>query len=73
MSELMMALLTERDVNAEYKLALGQLRAWRCKGGGPIYCKIGRSVRYLRGDVEDFISSRRRKSTSDPGGGGANE
>ena len=44
------------------------LEAYRLKGGGPPFIAIGkRGVRYRRGDVQDWIAARRRRSTSDPG------
>lgn len=44
------------------------LEAYRLKGGGPPFIVIGkRGVRYRRGDVQDWIATRRRRSTSDPG------
>lgn len=44
------------------------LEAYRLKGGGPPFIVIGkRGVRYRRGDVQDWITARRRRSTSDPG------
>ena len=30
------------------------LQAWRIRGGGPRYCKIGRAVRYRRGELVSF-------------------
>lgn len=43
------------------------LEAWRLRGGGPIYIKVGRAVRYRRSDLEAWLDARRRNSTSDPG------
>ncbi len=44
------------------------LEAYRLKGGGPPFIVIGkRGVRYRRGDVQEWIAARRRRSTSDPG------
>ena len=62
-----MRLLTEVQVEQEYGLRVGTLRKWRCVGGGPIFLKIGRSVRYTREDIEAFLQAARRKSTSDDG------
>ena len=39
----------------------------RLTGGGPIYSKIGRRVVYRVEDLDAWLSSKRRKSTSDPG------
>ena len=46
------------------------LASWRTrppKGGGPVFCKIGRLIRYRLTDLESFVESRRRTSTSDAG------
>jgi len=44
------------------------LEAMRLKGGGPPYIAVtARAVRYRRGDLDSWIFSRRRFSTSDEG------
>lgn len=40
------------------------LQKWRVTGFGPEFFKIGRSVRYRRREVADWIESRRRAHTS---------
>lgn len=40
------------------------LEAWRCRGGGPQFIKLGRAVRYRQADLEEWIESRTRTSTS---------
>ena len=55
---------------AAYLCGLGPrtLESYRYRGGGIPYIQISlRAVRYRRGDVDAWIHSRRRKSTSDPG------
>lgn len=55
---------------AAYILGLSPrtLEAMRLKGGGPPYIAVtSKAVRYRRGDLEDWIDSRRRVSTSDGG------
>jgi hypothetical protein len=42
------------------------LEDWRLKGGGPTFRKIGRAVRYLWGDVLDFMDSCARTNTGNP-------
>lgn len=37
----------------------------RCKGDGPPFVKIGRSVRYRLSDVEDWLKQQERRSTSE--------
>lgn len=41
------------------------LQAWRCRGGGPPFIRVGRLVRYRPQDVEAWITSRRVSSTSE--------
>lgn len=43
------------------------LEAWRCRGGGPVYLKLSKAVRYRKEDLDDFISKKVRTSTSDMG------
>ncbi|MHB0979548.1 MAG: helix-turn-helix transcriptional regulator [Thermoleophilia bacterium] len=46
------------------------LEQWRVKGGGPPFIKLGGGVRYDSAELEAWVSTRRRRSTSDPGPGG---
>lgn len=39
------------------------LQAWRCRGGGPAFIKVGRLVRYRPVDIEAWIESRRVANT----------
>ena len=39
----------------------------RLKGNGPTYTKFGRKVLYAKRDLDEFLKSRRRLSTSDSG------
>ena len=54
---------------AEAALYLGlqksTLEAWRCRGGGPQFVKLGRAVRYRARDLDDWIESRTRSNTSE--------
>jgi excisionase family DNA binding protein len=43
------------------------LEAWRSRGGGPPFVRVGRLVRYRSSAVESWIRSRERRSTSDHG------
>lgn len=40
------------------------LEVWRWKGMGPVFRKIGRSVRYLESDVLTWLDAQVRTSTS---------
>ena len=65
------ALLKESEVATRIGLSVHWLRRKRWSGGGIPFIKIsegqGGSVRYRMEDVEAYVSSRLRKSTSDPG------
>ena len=44
------------------------LQGWRTRGGGPVFVKVSAtSVRYRKADLDRFIESKLRTSTSDPG------
>ena len=47
--------LTEREVADLPGLSVATLRAWRHRGKGPRFLRLGRSVRYLPSDVADFV------------------
>ncbi|MEL6650769.1 MAG: helix-turn-helix domain-containing protein [Bacteroidota bacterium] len=50
---------------AEYLgLAVSTLNKWRCHGGGPIFIKMGRAVRYRSKDLDNFIASSSNETTS---------
>lgn len=51
--------LTARGMGISHRT----LEDWRLKGCGPTFRKIGRAVRYLWGDVLDFMDSRARTNT----------
>ena len=40
------------------------LAKWRIRGEGPPFHLVGRSVRYDRADIEAWLASRKRNSTS---------
>ena len=61
--------LTEREVAERLGLSVATLRAWRHRGKGPRFLRLGRSVRYLPSDVDDFVRASgvdtRSESSSD--------
>ena len=61
--------LTEREVSELLGLSVATLRAWRHRGKGPRFLRLGRSVRYLPTDVDDFVRASavdtRSESSSD--------
>ena len=40
------------------------LRKWRVTGEGPDFFRVGKVVRYRRGDLRQWMETRRAKSTS---------
>lgn len=61
----MRKLLSERDLETEFGLNTRTLQGFRCRGGGPVFVRVGRAVRYRLSDVESWIASNVRRSTSD--------
>ena len=61
-------LLSQKEVAQLIGQSVRNLERLRIDGGGPVYIKLGgRCVRYRETDVEAWIASRVRASTSDPG------
>ncbi len=63
----MTELLTEQQVAAFLHVTVKALQAWRSRGGGPPFIKLGRGVRYRLEDLEAFVTASRKASTSDNG------
>jgi predicted DNA-binding transcriptional regulator AlpA len=57
-------LLTPPEASRSLKVSLSWLAKARLYGTGPVYRKVGRSVRYLRSDLERYLAARVRTSTS---------
>jgi len=57
--------LTEREVAELLGLSVATLRAWRHRGKGPRFLRLGRSVRYLPSDVVDFVHASAVDTRSD--------
>jgi predicted DNA-binding transcriptional regulator AlpA len=58
---------TEREEAARLQLSLRTLQAWRTRGDGPAYLKLGKAVRYNPLEVDRWLETRARKHTADPG------
>ncbi len=58
-------LMTEAEVAETLRISVRTLQAWRVSGNGPRYAKIGRSVRYRRSDIDNWVLIGSRLSTSD--------
>jgi excisionase family DNA binding protein len=46
-------------------LAASTLENLRVLGGGPTYLKLGRAVRYRAEDLDGWLGTRKRRSTSE--------
>ena len=57
--------LTEREVAELLGLSVATLRAWRHRGKGPRFLRLGRSVRYLPEDVDEFVRASAVDTRSD--------
>ena len=50
------------------KAGISRLAKLRHYGGGPVFVRIGRTIRYDRADLNAWIQKNKRRSTSDRGG-----
>lgn len=57
-------LLTIGEVAEMLRVPVGTLRYWRHLGAGPHSFKVGRWVRYRRGDVRAWINAKRRDTNA---------
>ena len=57
------SLVTEGEAASLLRVSLTSVRRWRREGRGPVYRKLGRSVRYRPDDLADFIASARCMET----------
>lgn len=53
------------EVARMLKVSISYLAKARMRGDGPPYHKVGRSVRYVRTEVRQWLTSRGRNSTSE--------
>jgi excisionase family DNA binding protein len=58
-------LSTTEEAARFLRLQKQTLEAWRLRGSGPTFVKLGRRVVYRREALEEFMSERERRSTSD--------
>jgi predicted DNA-binding transcriptional regulator AlpA len=65
--------LTEREVADRLGLSVATLRAWRFRGKGPRYLRLGRAVRYLPADIDDFVCASTVDTQRDSSSDGASE
>ena len=58
-------LYNEKETAKLLSLSVKTLQRYRYNGGGPIYIKIGKSVRYKESDIEKYVSERIRYITTE--------
>jgi hypothetical protein len=58
-------MLDSRQASEYLRLAVQTLAKYRVEGNGPVFYKVGRQVLYDRTDLDAFLSTKRRRSTSD--------
>lgn len=59
--------LKEDQVAELLGLPVRTMQSWRLRGGGPEFYKIGRSVRYKRSDLDEWLANRKASSTASHG------
>ncbi len=65
------ALLGESETAQMLSVSTRTLQAWRLKGGGPVFVRCGRAVRYRRRDLISWMDANAVSSTSQETGQGA--
>jgi predicted DNA-binding transcriptional regulator AlpA len=58
-------LMTIEEVAALFDISVPVLGNWRSAGKGPRFVKLGGRVKYRKIDVDDFINSNVRQSTTE--------
>lgn len=56
--------LTEAQLAQRWAIARKTLQAWRLRGGGPKFVRIGTAIRYMMADVLEYESANKCDSTS---------
>lgn len=57
-------LMTESDVADFLCQSIRTIQKWRVTGFGPAFYKLGRSVRYKRSELIEWMTERKRAHTS---------
>ncbi|GEM_PF-3594754 len=58
------AALTEAQLAERWNISKKTLQAWRLKGGGPEFVRIGAAIRYLVSAVSEYEITNTHSSTS---------
>lgn len=56
--------LTEQDLAKRWKISVKTLQDWRLRGNGPVFLKLGKSVRYPLEEILAYEEKNRATSTS---------
>ena len=64
-SECSSAAMTTAEASQYLRLAVATLAKMRCRGGSPIFLRLGRKVVYIRADLDAWLAARRAQNTSD--------
>lgn len=64
-SEQVDALLNEKQAAELRGVTPRALQAWRHRGGGPKFCRLGRRVQYRTNDLKAWIAKNTHESTSE--------
>jgi len=59
------ALLDEKQAARILGVTPRALQAWRHRGGGPDFCRLGRRIRYRLTDIKVWIATNTHQSTSE--------
>ena len=59
-----MVLFRTEEAAERLTVSKATLEAWRCRGGGPVFLKLGKAVRYRLSDLDAFTESRLMNNTS---------
>jgi helix-turn-helix protein len=57
--------LTEADAAVRLGLKVATLRAWRHQCKGPAFVRLGRAIRYLTADIDNFLHANRHGPSCD--------
>jgi hypothetical protein len=57
--------LTEPEAACRLGLKVATLRAWRHQKKGPAFLRLGRAIRYLSKDLDEFVQANRHQPTPD--------
>lgn len=58
-------LFDERQLADLLNVSVKAVQAWRYKGGGPAFVRLGRAIRYRPNDVEAWLASNTFETTTD--------